>query len=187
MWLNKFAALEVALSYAWRPKERKQSWSAVFAKTYCRENSLFPFRFWYESPSTFDHSQLIQIKQTSLASVLCDNGDAIDRVQQDVFLRATYPTGYVACSSIPRMDLRMWKYCEDGMFSRVTIWNWFNTVSNTIHFSNFRCHVGVTAESDEDIVFLTGHLDLARGFRVEVAKWATDSIVMVWIPKTVFV
>jgi len=70
-------------------------------------------RFWYESPSTFDHSQLIQIKQTSLASVLCDNGDAIDRVQRDVFLRATYPTGYVACSSIPRMDLRMWKYCED--------------------------------------------------------------------------
>lgn len=77
----------------------------------------FPVRFWYESPPTFDHSQLIQIKQTSLASVLCDNGDAIDRVQRDVFLRATYPTGYVSCSSIPRMDLRMWKYCEDGMYS----------------------------------------------------------------------
>ncbi|XP_068678168.1 peroxidasin-like isoform X1 [Montipora foliosa] len=69
-------------------------------------------RFWYESPTTFDHSQLTQIKQTSLARVICDNGDSIDRIQPDVFLRATYPTGYVKCSSIPRMDLRMWKYCE---------------------------------------------------------------------------
>ena len=76
---------------------------------------LLSFRFWYESPSTFDHSQLIQIKQTSLARVLCDNGDNIDRVQPDVFLRATYPTGYVSCSSIPRMDLRMWKSCEEGL------------------------------------------------------------------------
>ena len=74
------------------------------------------FRFWYESPSTFDHSQLIQIKQTSLARVLCDNGDNIDRIQPDVFLRATYPTGYVSCSSIPRMDLRMWKSCEEGLY-----------------------------------------------------------------------
>ena len=77
---------------------------------------LLSFRFWYESPSTFDHSQLIQIKQTSLARVLCDNGDNIDRVQPDVFLRATYPTGYVSCSSIPRMDLRMWKSCEEGLY-----------------------------------------------------------------------
>lgn len=76
---------------------------------------MLSFRFWYESPSTFDHSQLIQIKQTSLARVLCDNGDNIDRVQPDVFLRATYPTGYVSCSSIPRMDLRMWKSCEEGL------------------------------------------------------------------------
>lgn len=77
---------------------------------------MLSFRFWYESPSTFDHSQLIQIKQTSLARVLCDNGDNIDRVQPDVFLRATYPTGYVSCSSIPRMDLRMWKSCEEGLY-----------------------------------------------------------------------
>ena len=77
---------------------------------------LVSFRFWYESPSTFDHSQLIQIKQISLARVLCDNGDNIDRIQPDVFLRATYPTGYVSCSSIPRMDLRMWKSCEEGLY-----------------------------------------------------------------------
>ena len=77
---------------------------------------MLSFRFWYESPSTFDHSQLIQIKQTSLARMLCDNGDNIDRVQPDVFLRATYPTGYVSCSSIPRMDLRMWKSCEEGLY-----------------------------------------------------------------------
>lgn len=93
-------------------------------KRHFTHNSLkpFPFRFWYENPSTFDHSQLIQIKQTSLARVLCDNGDSIERVQPDVFLRATYPTGYVTCSSIPRMDLRMWKYCEEGLYTVSIFW-----------------------------------------------------------------
>ena len=84
------------------------------------ENFCFSFyRFWYESPSTFDHSQLVEIRQTTLARVLCDNGDNIDRVQPDAFLRATHPTGYVNCSSIPRMALRMWKDCDEGGVSEV--------------------------------------------------------------------
>ncbi|CAH1252881.1 PXDN [Branchiostoma lanceolatum] len=71
-------------------------------------------RFWYENPGVFKPSQLTQIKQTSLARVLCDNGDSIDRVQRDVFVNAEFPTGYVYCDSIPRMDLTAWtECCED--------------------------------------------------------------------------
>lgn len=95
--------------------------------------------------------------------------------------------GYVVCFLIFCMDLCMWKYCEDGMFSWVMIWNWFNIVLNIIDFSSFCCYVDVIVESDEDIVFLMGYLDLVCGFRVEVVKWVIDSIVMVWILKIVFV
>ncbi|XP_048582220.1 peroxidasin [Nematostella vectensis] len=70
-------------------------------------------RFWYENPSTFEPAQLTQIRMSSLARVLCDNGDNIQLVQRDVFLRAETHGGYVSCEAIPRMDLRMWKECCD--------------------------------------------------------------------------
>ncbi|XP_063968758.1 peroxidasin homolog isoform X1 [Lytechinus pictus] len=71
-------------------------------------------RFWYQNPGVFSPEQLTQIKQISLARVICDNGDSIDRVNQDVFLLADYPTGYKKCSSIPSMDLRLWAECSEG-------------------------------------------------------------------------
>ncbi|XP_066570686.1 peroxidasin isoform X1 [Amia ocellicauda] len=71
-------------------------------------------RFWYENPGVFSPGQLTQIKQTSLARVLCDNSDNITRVQPDVFTVAQFPHGYASCDDIPRMDLRMWQdCCED--------------------------------------------------------------------------
>ncbi|XP_077991222.1 peroxidasin homolog [Glandiceps talaboti] len=71
-------------------------------------------RFWYENPGVFTPAQLTQIKQTSLAKILCDNGDHIERVQKDVFLKAEYPTGYLKCEDLPGMDLRVWTdCCED--------------------------------------------------------------------------
>ncbi|MGH0149173.1 UNVERIFIED_CONTAM: hypothetical protein FKN15_062838, partial [Acipenser sinensis] len=71
-------------------------------------------RFWYENPGEFTPGQLTQIKQTSLARVVCDNSDNITRVQPDVFQVAEFPHGYVSCEEIPRMDLRMWQdCCED--------------------------------------------------------------------------
>ncbi|XP_019354171.1 probable oxidoreductase PXDNL isoform X2 [Alligator mississippiensis] len=71
-------------------------------------------RFWYENPGVFTTAQLTQLKQTSLARVLCDNGDNIQQVPPDVFLKADYPQGYVSCSDIPKVDLRMWQdCCED--------------------------------------------------------------------------
>ncbi|CAN0028370.1 peroxidasin homolog isoform X1 [Lampetra fluviatilis] len=71
-------------------------------------------RFWYESPGVFTPAQLTQIKQASLARVLCDNGDNITRLQRDVFTVAEFPHGYVSCDAIPRIDLRLWNdCCED--------------------------------------------------------------------------
>lgn len=71
-------------------------------------------RLWYENPGVFTPAQLTQLKQASLARVLCDNGDNIQQVQPDVFLKAYYPQGYVSCEEISRIDLRMWQDCCDG-------------------------------------------------------------------------
>ncbi|XP_043916356.1 peroxidasin homolog [Protopterus annectens] len=71
-------------------------------------------RFWYENPGVFSPGQLTQLKQASLARILCDNGDNIRHVQSDVFLMASYPHGYVNCKEIPKIDLRLWQdCCED--------------------------------------------------------------------------
>uniref|UniRef100_A0A9L0TF86 Lactoperoxidase n=2 Tax=Equus TaxID=9789 RepID=A0A9L0TF86_HORSE len=71
-------------------------------------------RLWYENPGVFSPAQLTQIKQTSLARILCDNSDNITRVQRDVFRVAEFPHGYGSCDEIPRVDLRVWQdCCED--------------------------------------------------------------------------
>lgn len=71
-------------------------------------------RFWYENPGVFTPAQLTQLKQTSLARVLCDNGDNITRIQSDVFSVAELPHGYGSCDDLPKIDLRMWQdCCED--------------------------------------------------------------------------
>uniref|UniRef100_A0A669BZZ4 Peroxidasin n=1 Tax=Oreochromis niloticus TaxID=8128 RepID=A0A669BZZ4_ORENI len=71
-------------------------------------------RFWYENPGVFTPAQLTQLKQASLARVLCDNGDNITRVQRDVFRVAELPHGYISCDDVPQIDLRMWQdCCED--------------------------------------------------------------------------
>ncbi|XP_054894270.1 peroxidasin isoform X1 [Poeciliopsis prolifica] len=71
-------------------------------------------RFWYENPGVFTPAQLTQLKQASLARVVCDNGDNITRVQRDVFAVADLPHGYGSCDDVPQIDLRMWQdCCED--------------------------------------------------------------------------
>ncbi|CAM4650438.1 unnamed protein product [Leuciscus chuanchicus] len=71
-------------------------------------------RFWYENPGSFSPAQLTQLKQASLARVLCDNSDNITRVQSDVFKVADFPHGYGSCDDLPKIDLRMWQdCCED--------------------------------------------------------------------------
>lgn len=71
-------------------------------------------RFWYENPAMFRPEQLAQIKQTSLARILCDNGDNIKRVQPDVFLLPEGANSFTTCDEIPYVDLRIWSDCCDG-------------------------------------------------------------------------
>ncbi|XP_044155567.1 peroxidasin homolog [Bufo gargarizans] len=71
-------------------------------------------RFWYSNPGVFTPAQLTQIKQTSLARILCDNGDNIRHVQKDVFHVASFPQGMQKCEDIPGIDLRFWQECCDG-------------------------------------------------------------------------
>ncbi|XP_032403038.1 peroxidasin homolog isoform X2 [Xiphophorus hellerii] len=71
-------------------------------------------RFWYENPGVFTPAQLTQLKQASLARVVCDNGDNITRVQRDVFAVSDLPHRYGNCDDVPQIDLRMWQdCCED--------------------------------------------------------------------------
>ena len=71
-------------------------------------------RFFYENPGVFTPEQLVEIKRTSLAQVICQSSDNIDRVQEDVFLRVESDDDYISCNDIPRLDLRMWSDCCEG-------------------------------------------------------------------------
>ncbi|KAG8038033.1 hypothetical protein G9C98_006358 [Cotesia typhae] len=78
-------------------------------------------RLWYENPSTFKPEQLQQIKQTSLARILCDNGDNITRIQKNVFvLPETDGEKMVSCQDIPAVDLRFWSQCCGDLDSTCT-------------------------------------------------------------------
>lgn len=71
-------------------------------------------RFWYENPSTFSPEQLVQIKQYSLARVLCDTADNITKITKNVFALPEKQGGFVECSEIPKVDLRFWTECCDS-------------------------------------------------------------------------
>lgn len=96
--------------------------------------SLLPavFRFWYENPGVFTPAQLTQLKQASLARVLCDNGDNITRVQRDVFRVAELPHGYISCDDVPQIDLRMWQDCCEGK-SQQTLALFFSLLDSSDH------------------------------------------------------
>ena len=70
----------------------------------------FITRFWYESLSTFKPQQIDQIKQTSLARIICDNGDDMTSITANPFLNMQNDTGNVliSCSEISSVSLDMW-------------------------------------------------------------------------------
>ncbi|CAG9862575.1 unnamed protein product [Phyllotreta striolata] len=68
-------------------------------------------RFFYENPAVFKPDQLEQIKRFTLARMICDNGDNINKITRDVFRLPELQGGYVDCHEIPKMDLRMWYEC----------------------------------------------------------------------------
>ncbi|XP_046631114.1 peroxidase-like [Daphnia pulicaria] len=76
-------------------------------------------RFWYETSDPtirFTPDQLSEIRKSSLARVLCDNGDAMDAIQLKSMevVSGSNPVKRCHGDEIPRMDLSNW---EDGMIS----------------------------------------------------------------------
>lgn len=69
-------------------------------------------RFWYENmngPQAFTSAQLAEIKRTSLASVICENSDAIDIITPLVMQRENKVNINVPCSAIDKPDFTKWK------------------------------------------------------------------------------
>lgn len=79
-------------------------------------------RFWYENPGVFSQPQLDQIKQVSLARIICDNGDNIKRVAKDVFINQD-PSAFVSCERINQVSLNPWtgKYKQEISFENNTL------------------------------------------------------------------
>lgn len=69
-------------------------------------------RHWYENPSAFRPEQLTQIKQASLGRVLCDNGDNITQITDNVFVLPDKQGGYKPCNQIPKINLNVWLNCD---------------------------------------------------------------------------
>ncbi|XP_052823062.1 peroxidasin homolog [Octopus bimaculoides] len=82
-------------------------------------------RFWYENPGVFTADQLTQLRQVSLARVICDNSDNINQVQKNVFQMVRNRTEYLPCEKIPKIDIKMWSDCcfdcqKSGEFQSIT-------------------------------------------------------------------
>lgn len=76
-------------------------------------------RFWYEntSPQVFTPAQLAEIRKTSLARVLCDNGDAISTIQPNPFVMGNRVSCFLR---IPGINFAPWQ--EDPLcYQRVRI------------------------------------------------------------------
>lgn len=69
-------------------------------------------RYWYENGNqagAFTPSQLSEIKHASLARIICDNSDNIERTQPLAFFRPTEWNPKISCDQIPWIDLRHWQ------------------------------------------------------------------------------
>uniref|UniRef100_A0A915JI24 peroxidase n=1 Tax=Romanomermis culicivorax TaxID=13658 RepID=A0A915JI24_ROMCU len=64
-------------------------------------------RFWYENPGVFTEQQLAELNKSTLARILCDNGDDFHLVVRDAF-EVTDGQNLTPCQSIVSLDLRKW-------------------------------------------------------------------------------
>ncbi|NXI56131.1 PERM Myeloperoxidase, partial [Chloroceryle aenea] len=65
-------------------------------------------RFWWENRGVFTPRQRSSLAKISLSRIICDNTD-ISEVPRHIFRVNKYPSGFVRCSCIPKLDLRAWK------------------------------------------------------------------------------
>lgn len=69
-------------------------------------------RLWYENPATFRPEQLSQIRAATLGAVLCNNGDNITRITDNVFHLPGVQGGYRRCEDAPQIKLDVWLNCD---------------------------------------------------------------------------
>ncbi len=62
-------------------------------------------RFWYQNPYVFSSRQKWELKKTSLAKVVCTNGDNIPEIQKNIFLPSVKRE---KCQSLPEINLWYW-------------------------------------------------------------------------------
>ncbi|XP_003466861.1 eosinophil peroxidase [Cavia porcellus] len=65
-------------------------------------------RFWWEKQGVFTKRQRKALKQISLSRIVCDN-TGITTVARDIFKANTYPSGFVNCNCIPKLNLSAWQ------------------------------------------------------------------------------
>ncbi|XP_030749418.1 peroxidase isoform X2 [Sitophilus oryzae] len=68
-------------------------------------------RFWFENSGEggFTLPQLYEIKKSSIARLLCDNGYNVRAMQPRGFERISHTNAVVPCESLPVVDLSLWK------------------------------------------------------------------------------
>ncbi|KAL3275369.1 hypothetical protein HHI36_020136 [Cryptolaemus montrouzieri] len=119
-------------------------------------------RFYYENPSVFKPEQLVQIKQYTLSRVLCDNGDNITKVTKNTFVLPERQGGFVECSKIPKIDLKLWTQCCDDC--RIS------SQSNTIDRFNQRNRRHLESSPEIDEVVLEKNLTADNNIEPEISN-----------------
>ena len=71
-------------------------------------NLRYGDRLWYENAGVFSKMQKREIRKVTLAKVLCDNGDNIDRIPLEVMKFKSGPLSLEDCSNIDGINLNEW-------------------------------------------------------------------------------
>lgn len=69
-------------------------------------------RLWYENAAVFRPEQLQQIRASTLGAVLCNNGDNITQITDNVFHLPALQGGYKQCAQLPQINLAVWLNCD---------------------------------------------------------------------------
>lgn len=74
-------------------------------------------RFWHENAGVFTDAQLAEIKSTTLAKVICETMEDMERTNKNVFLRANIrfqgvTNNIVNCDTVGKLDFRSWRVEE---------------------------------------------------------------------------
>ena len=70
-------------------------------------------RFWYETSDAavrFTESQLTELRKVTLAKIICENADVVDKIQKSAFDQYhEFLNERVPCRSLPQINLGLWK------------------------------------------------------------------------------